>query len=193
MALPPLFVWQAVLRVNKGSFLVYDRRKKDPGGQRFGKRTKELDGAMKSSLQWDIAEATGEKAGVRLSVRLEGQYGGAFLVREYEGFTELAADINGRRGDLDESLLKAEGLLRAKDKTPSGKPGKLEMTDDPVENWHRLEALETEADFFRAFNKLNEDKRREIADYVLTKENIFKGRASVFSLHFDEDTGALLE
>jgi hypothetical protein len=36
------------------------------------------------------------------------------------------------------------------------------------------------------FNGLSLNKRQEVADFVLTQLNIFKGAASIFSQHYNE-------
>jgi hypothetical protein len=37
------------------------------------------------------------------------------------------------------------------------------------------------------FNQLPLEKRKEVADFIFTNVNIFKGAASLFSQHFNEE------
>jgi hypothetical protein len=57
--------------------------------------------------------------------------------------------------------------------------------------WSILSSIEDEDQFVRRFNALEEEKRREVAEYVLTKCNIFSGKASAFSSRYSNETGLL--
>ena len=104
---------------------------------------------------------------------------------------ELAEGIKKVKERLDAVLVEAGNVLQKGTDIQPVKADEFKAVDDPAENWRRLEALETVGDFFRAFNKMNEERRKAVADYALTQQNIFKGRASVFSLHYNEETCAL--
>ena len=54
------------------------------------------------------------------------------------------------------------------------------------EIWQTLEACSSIEEMRVHFNELSLRKRQEVADYVLTQLNIFKGAASIFSQHYDE-------
>jgi hypothetical protein len=41
--------------------------------------------------------------------------------------------------------------------------------------------------------KENEAARRQVAEHVLTKRNIFSGKSAVFSSHYDDAGGLLME
>ena len=60
------------------------------------------------------------------------------------------------------------------------------------EIWSILSAILDEGDFIQAFNALEEGKRKEVAEHVLTHCNVFSGRAAVFSSRYD-DKSALME
>lgn len=60
------------------------------------------------------------------------------------------------------------------------------------EIWAILSAIAPEDVFVMTFNALGDAKRREIAEHVLTKCNVFSGKASVFSSRYSEST-ALME
>ena len=57
--------------------------------------------------------------------------------------------------------------------------------------WQEMEGCATEADMFALFNSYGEPQRQEIAEYVLTHVNMFKGRGPVFSEHYDSATHSL--
>lgn len=54
------------------------------------------------------------------------------------------------------------------------------------EIWQALEECPSSEEMRELFNGLSESKRQEVADFVLTQLNIFKGAASIFSQHYNE-------
>jgi len=56
----------------------------------------------------------------------------------------------------------------------------------PEEIWQALEACSSIEEMRVRFNELSLRKRQEVADFVLTQLNIFKGTASIFSQHYNE-------
>ncbi len=132
-----------------------------------------------------------EEEGVQLSLRLESATGATMLRMNFETFDETAAGVKKIKDRLDSAMEKARELF---EKPLRKKPATaLEFTpcDSPEANWQGLEGIASDEEFFKAFNKMGEARRRALADYVLTKMNIFKGRASVFSIHYSEDEGTL--
>ena len=54
------------------------------------------------------------------------------------------------------------------------------------EIWQALEECSSLEEMRELFNGLSLSKRQEVADFVLTQLNIFKGAASTFSQHYNE-------
>ena len=54
------------------------------------------------------------------------------------------------------------------------------------EIWQALEECSSIEEMRLRFNELSLRRRQEVADYVLTELNIFKGAASIFSQHYNE-------
>ena len=54
------------------------------------------------------------------------------------------------------------------------------------EIWQALEECPSLEEMRELFNGLSLSKRQEVADFVLTQLNIFKGAASTFSQHYNE-------
>ena len=54
------------------------------------------------------------------------------------------------------------------------------------ETWQALEECPSLEEMRELFNGLSLSKRQEVADFVLTQLNIFKGAASTFSQHYNE-------
>ena len=55
------------------------------------------------------------------------------------------------------------------------------------EIWQALEECSSIEEMRVRFNALSLRKRQEVADFVLTQLNIFKGAASIFSQHYNEE------
>jgi hypothetical protein len=75
----------------------------------------------------------------------------------------------------------------------SSTQGKLGLRPDmaPSEIWDVLRGIKDDEEFSQAFNSLDEQKRREVAEHILTKCNIFSGKAAVFSSRYDEATAMM--
>ena len=144
---------------------------------------------MDVGFKVDVTEL--EKEGVQIILRLESASGATTLRMDFETYDELLAGVKKVKERLDGALEKAKKLFE----TPAGKKpttsSEFTPTDDPEENWRGLESIESDQEFFRAFNKMSEERRRAVADLVLTQMNIFKGRPSLFSIHFSEDDAVL--
>jgi hypothetical protein len=63
----------------------------------------------------------------------------------------------------------------------------ITMPQSAEEIWENLKECSSIEDMRELFNSLNLDKRQEVADFVLTQLNIFKGAASTFSQHYNEE------
>ncbi|MBW1787584.1 MAG: hypothetical protein JRK53_13325 [Deltaproteobacteria bacterium] len=59
------------------------------------------------------------------------------------------------------------------------------------EAWEVLAAIGEEAAFAASFNALDIDRRRGVAEHVLTRCNVFSGRAAVFSTRFDGESALI--
>jgi len=55
------------------------------------------------------------------------------------------------------------------------------------EIWQALEQCSSIEEMRVRFNELSPRKRQELADFVFTQLNIFKGAASIFSQHYNEE------
>ena len=66
--------------------------------------------------------------------------------------------------------------------------GETAVTDfhNSEEIWQALEECSSIEEMRVRFNALSLRKRQEVADFVLTQLNIFKGAASIFSQHYNE-------
>ncbi len=100
----------------------------------------------------------------------------------------LEADIGSIKENLDMISKMARDLFN------TSSPGTaVELNPDmgPEEIWKALSTIGDEEIFLKSFNGLEEGKRKEIADYVLTRCNIFSGKGAVFSSLYDSESGLL--
>ncbi len=133
----------------------------------------------------------GEGTEYRLGIRIKvGGHETVFPLtppcRSYRAFEE---EIEKIRGSLEELSRRVKTLYEA----PSlEKSFGIEPHMSAKEIWSILCSIPGEEVFVTTFNTLEEAKRRETAEHVLTKCNVFSGRASVFSSRYSEET-ALME
>lgn len=69
--------------------------------------------------------------------------------------------------------------------------GTLDFDEDmePAQIWALLSEIEDVEQFVTIFNDLEESRRKEIAEHVLTHCNVFTGKASVFSARYNNESG----
>ena len=98
---------------------------------------------------------------------------------------EFDKQLEEIRVNLNEILSDAENRLGF-----AGENGNLNITSDmtPSDIWNVLEKLEKDEQFVAQFNILEKEIREAVAEHILTKCNIFIGKASVFSSRYNEST-----
>lgn len=106
-------------------------------------------------------------------------------VDDYKAFEAEVESILEQLGGIERE---AGGLFER-----SSTQGKLGLRPDmtPAEIWAVLSRIKEDSEFSQSFNSLDEAKRREVAEHVLTKCNIFSGKAAVFSSRYDEATATM--
>ncbi|MBW2029174.1 MAG: hypothetical protein JRH06_06830 [Deltaproteobacteria bacterium] len=111
------------------------------------------------------------------------------ITRPCKRLLELEEELLAIEKDLTGSMEQAKMLFG-----DSAQVDFPEITPDmgPEEIWPLVFKIEDEEMFIRSFNALDEEKRRSVAEYVLTRCNIFSGKASVFSSRYNSET-ALME
>ena len=101
-------------------------------------------------------------------------------------YEDLAVEVEAILRNLENVLGEAKKLFEE----PTPKED-FEITPEksPEEIWSILTRIQDESDFVKHFNSLDDTRRREVADHVITKCNVFTGRGSVFSARFNNKTG----
>ena len=97
-----------------------------------------------------------------------------------EGFEQAMAGLKQRMDSALERAREAFQQYQAK--------GEEAVSDfhSAEEVWQALEECYSLEEMRELFNGLSVSKRQEVADFVLTQLNIFKGAASTFSQHYNE-------
>jgi hypothetical protein len=101
-------------------------------------------------------------------------------------YDDLAIEVGEIKRNLECVL--EEAKTHFKGSAPKGDSG-FELETSAEEIWAILAGIKDESVFIERFNNLDDTKRREVAEYVLSKCNIFSGRGSVFSARYNNGTG----
>lgn len=118
----------------------------------------------------------------------EGPKHGQFveLVAPCNSIDSFQREIDRLMGELRqlavEARRQAESFDRAREAGAELNPAKV---------WQEMDGLATEAEMFEFFNGLDELQRQQVAEYIFTNVNMFKGRGPVFSEHYDATSHCL--
>ena len=145
---------------------------------------------MREALFLDVietAEGKGAPPRMRLVVRAypSDEKGYASLTPEcntMEGFEQAVAELKKR---MDSALERARETFQQYQAQTKGEK-KVSEFHKAEEVWQALEECSSLEEMRELFNGLSVRKRQEVADFVLTQLNIFKGAASTFSQHYNE-------
>lgn len=112
-----------------------------------------------------------------------------------KGFTALTSDcetlealeeaVRVLKESMDTLLQRAREKLQ-QHQTEAGEGTRPMESQSAKELWQFLEVCDSVEEMREIFNGLGLQKRQEVADFVLTQLNIFKGAASTFSQHYNE-------
>ena len=110
------------------------------------------------------------------------------VTRSCEDFRAFELEVQTILDQLEVIKTKAGRFFES-----SSMQGKLGLRPDmaPPEIWSILSGIKDESRFAQSFNSLDEALRRQVAEHVLTKCNIFSGKAAVFSSQYDDGTGLM--
>jgi hypothetical protein len=140
-----------------------------------------------------IEEATGTGASeksVSLGIRITiGDQESVFPVSpDCRSVEVLSREIKVLQKELEDAFETGKRFLQGK-----GFEGGKGIDDDlsPEEVWSLLSDMAGEEPFVEHFNAMAEERRRAVAEYILTSCNIFSGKAAVFSARYDSDSALL--
>jgi len=147
---------------------------------------------MESIFEMITETGKEEKGKISVSVGIRLKMGGyettCPVSRGCDSYETLEIEVRTIKNGLDNLLAQAKEVFG---QTTTEKGLNLRSDMEPEEIWSILSAVSEEDLFIRTFNNLDEAKRREVAEHVLTQCNIFSGKASVFSSRYDNETGLM--
>jgi hypothetical protein len=110
------------------------------------------------------------------------------ILRVCNSYGALESEVEAIKSNLERIMSRAKEIFRE-----SSIPENLAIRPDmkPDEIWSILSHIADEDVFVQGFNGLNDPIRREVAEYVLTRCNVFSGKASVFSSRYNNESGLL--
>jgi len=136
-----------------------------------------------------IREAQGEGEAPRVRVVMRSYpsdaRGFVVLAPECEGIEQLERAVSHLKGKLDILLEEGRALFR---KHQTEREVSLQpIPKTPQEIWKVMERAGSLDGMREHFNPLPFETRKEVANFIFTNVNIFKGAASLFSQHFNEE------
>jgi hypothetical protein len=136
-----------------------------------------------------VQPATGEgkkpEARLGIRVRLSSFETTCLVTRPCQSFRALEAEVQTIRQNLEDILKEGRKVF---ENTLNGDSLGLKPDMTAGEIWAVLSAILDEGDFIKAFNALEAEKRKEVAEHVLTHCNVFSGKAAVFSSRYDDQS-----
>ncbi len=109
--------------------------------------------------------------------------------------TEPCRSYQGAQVEIERLKRDLDGLLKqvkdAFEGDASGKVPGITAEMDAEQIWGILAKITEDRTFMQGFNELEETRRREVAEHILTRCNIFSGRASFFSSRYNEASGLM--
>ena len=147
---------------------------------------------MESIFEMVIETGKGEEGKTTVSVGVRLKVGGhkttCPISEPCHSYEALEIEVQTIKKSLDSLLVEAKRVI-GESEADKGLDLRPDMELEEV--WSILSALSDEDLFVKGFNNLDEAKRREVAEYVLTQCNIFSGKASVFSSRYNNETGLM--
>jgi len=133
---------------------------------------------------------TGQEPEVRLGLRcvIAGETTVCPISPPCSSDEQLRAEVERVRLDLDRALERGRTALVGAGEPEA--PG-LDAELPAEELWRVLEAVPDDDLFVERFNEMEEDRRKKVAEHVLTSCNVFSGRPALFSSRYDAETALL--
>lgn len=129
----------------------------------------------------------GEGKSIKISIVVE-QEGRRFpMTGAHTDPQDLEEEVKYLEKTLRELLYEARAIhARAMRESPA------EPLPDTLEGlWSLMQKAEGLEAMKKIFNTLQEAKRRELADYILSHANVFKGAGALFAQHYEEEMAEL--
>ena len=124
---------------------------------------------------------------MRLAVRAypSDEKGFISLTSDCETLEGLEQAVRELKESMDTLMQRAREIFQQY-QTAEGEGARAMGSQSAKEIWQLFEERDSIEEMREIFNGLGLQKRQEVADFVLTQLNIFKGAASTFSQHYNE-------
>ena len=123
--------------------------------------------------------------GIRMKI---GRYENVCSITDFLSCDSLKSEINLLKHELNEAIKKLESFK-------NGNAGQgafsIDRSKPPQEIWAVFSVVQDNSVFIEQFNSLNEQKRRELADYIFANCNMFSGKGAFFSARYIQETALL--
>ena len=105
-----------------------------------------------------------------------------------QSYHALESEVQAIRQDLENVLREARELFEG-----ASRKDRLGLSPDmkAEEIWSVLSSMHNEGEFVESFNALEQGRRKEVAEHVLTHCNVFAGKAAVFSSRYNDNSARL--
>lgn len=141
-----------------------------------------MDKIFELIVQLGEGQETKPEARIGIRVKLSSFETTCFVTQPCPSYHALESEVQAIRQNLENVLKEARRTFESASK--SERLGlRPEMTAGEI--WTILSAILDEKEFIRAFNALEEGKRKEVAEHVLAHCNVFSGKAAIFSSRYD--------
>ena len=141
-------------------------------------------------LTTQAGKGEGKKPGVQIGIRMKlASFETTCLVTpSCQSYPALESEVRAIRENLEDVLKEAREVFEG----ASRKENLGLRHDMKVEEiWAILSSILDEGEFIQSFNALEQGKRKEVAEHVLTHCNVFSGKAAVFSSRYDDNSARM--
>jgi hypothetical protein len=137
----------------------------------------------------EVAEKDGsgkKGAAIGIDIKIADQATCCPVSRICHRYDDLVTEVGAIQNELKQILEKAKAFFG---RTSPG--GGLEITPEmsTEEIWSALSGIGEESLFITSFNNLDDAMRREVAEHVFTRCNIFSGRPAFFCARYNNASG----
>ena len=140
------------------------------------------------TTQPEKGEAKRPEARIGIRVKLSSFETTCSVTPSCYSYRALESEVQAIRKNLEDVLKEAREIFEG-----ASKKEKLGLRPDmkAEEIWTLLSAILDEGEFIQSFNALEQGKRKEVAEHVLTRCNVFSGKAAVFSSRYDDNSARM--
>ncbi len=147
-----------------------------------------MDSIFKLTTQAGKGEGKKPEVQIGIRIKLSSFETTCFVTPSCHSYHALESEVQAIRENLENVLKEAREVFEG-----ASKKEKLGLRPDmkAEEIWTILSAILDEGEFVQSFNALEQGKRKEVAEHVLSHCNVFSGKAAVFSTRYDDNSARM--